>query len=220
MRNIVLGIAFAVAVMLPGVSYAQFDAASLARNQRNGQGVNQGMGFGANQGMPGQSDMIGRDGQEGMEGEVADSTDTGRKKRPRRPLESYYFSDTVRALYNWKWHVDRDYNRVNIEPLDTTLQDWRIDYVFYRKGVGDMALGGLGQSSQPINWFERRQDKDFTFARSYDAYTVRLDNVPFYNAKTPLTNATYLESGQKRYREEHFELVHSQNINQIGRAHV
>ena len=73
MRNIVLGIAFAVAIMLPGVSYAQFDAASLARNQRNGQGVNQGMGFGANQGVPGQSDMIGRDGQEGMEGEVADS---------------------------------------------------------------------------------------------------------------------------------------------------
>ena len=215
MRNIVLGIAFVVAVMLPGVSYAQLDAASLARAQR-GQGMNQGMG--ANGLID--PNANGMDHMEGSEGEAADSTDTGRKKRPRRALESYYFSDTVRALQNWKWHIDRDYNRVNIEPLDTTLQDWRIDYVFYRKGVGDMALGGLGQSSQPINWFDRRQDKDFTFARSYDAYTARLENVPFYNAKQPLTNATYLESGQKRYREEHFELVHSQNINPSTSANV
>ena len=43
MRNIVLGLAFVVAVMLPGVSYAQLDAASLARAQR-GQGMNQGIG--------------------------------------------------------------------------------------------------------------------------------------------------------------------------------
>ena len=213
MRNIVLGIAFVVAVMLPGVSYAQLDAASLARSQRN-QGINQGVGA-QNLMDPNSMGM-----EEGREGEAADSTDTGRKKRQRRALESYYFSDTVRALQNWKWHVDRDYNRVYIEPLDTTLQDWRIDYVFYRKGVGDMALGGLGQSSQPINWFDRRQDKDFTFARSYDAYTARLENVPFYNAKQPLTNATYLESGQKRYREEHFELVHSQNINPSTSANV
>ena len=107
MRNIVLGIAFVVAVMLPGVSYAQLDAASLARSQRN-QGINQGVGA-QNLMDPNSMGM-----EEGREGEAADSTDTGRKKRQRRALESYYFSDTVRALQNWKWHVDRDYNRVYI----------------------------------------------------------------------------------------------------------
>ena len=200
--------------LLPEASYAQIDAAALARaQQRGGQGVDI-------YGNPTQNDMnMGREGTEGTEGEQADSTDT-KKKRERRPLESYYFDDETRALSNWKWTLDRDYNRVNIMPLDTTLNDWRLDYVFYRKGVGDMALGGLGQSSQPINWFDRRQDKDFTFARSYDAYTARLENVPFYNAKQPLTNATYLESGQKRYREEHFELVHSQNISPSTSANI
>ena len=87
MRNIVLGIAFVVAVMLPGVSYAQLDAASLARAQR-GQGMNQGMG--ANGLID--PNANGMDQMEGSEGEAADSTDTGRKKRPRRALESYYFS--------------------------------------------------------------------------------------------------------------------------------
>ena len=201
-----------VAVVLPELSYAQIDAAALARAQREGQTNPYGVGI------PGMDGTTGMEGEEGMEGEV-DSTDT-RKKREKKPLESYYFSDTVRALRNWKWSVDKDYNRVNISPLDTTLADWRIDYVFYRNGVGDMSLGGLGQSTQAVNWFDRRQDPDFTFARSYDAYTARIDNVPFYNAKTPLTNMMYLESGQKRYREEHFELVHSQNINPSTSANV
>ncbi|MBO7315361.1 MAG: hypothetical protein J6U49_06820, partial [Alistipes sp.] len=210
-------ISLAVAILLPHSSYAQLDAASLARAQREQQ--RQGFGTDNSKGMnslPGMGqDMM---GEEGKEGEQADSTE--KEKRFRRPLESYYFNDTVRALPNWKWHIDRYYNRVNIEPLDTTLADWRIDYVFYRKGVGDMALGGLGQSSQAVNWFDRSQDRDFSFARGYDAYTARLENVPFYNAKKPLTNMMYLESGQKRYREEHFELVHSQNINPSTSANV
>ena len=212
LRWILSAVAVVVAMMLPDVSYAQLDAAAMARAQRNGENTNM---YGA--GIPGMEGMTGMEGEEGME--QADSTDT-KKKRERRPLESYYFNDTTRALYNWKWNVDRYYNRVNIMSLDTTLADWRTDYVFYRKGVGDMALGGLGQSSQPVNWFDRNQDRDFTFARGYDAYTARLENVPFYNGKSALTNMTYLESGQKRYREEHFELVHSQNINPSTSANV
>ena len=214
MRSIIWLAIVVVAMLLPEMSYAQIDAAALARSQREnrddiyGNSTNQ-MGFGAD----------GMAMEEGAEGEVQDSTKK-RRERVRKPLESYYFSDTVRALSNWKWTIDPDYNRVNIAPLDTTLSDWRIDYVFYRNGVGDMALGGLGQSSQPINWFDRRQDADFTFARSYDAYTARIDNVPFYNSKKILTNLTYLESGQKRYREEHLELTHSQNINPSTSANV
>ena len=203
--------AIVVAMVLPDVSYAQLDAAAMARAQRNGENTNI---YGST--IPGM-EGTGMEGEEGMED--ADTTAT-KKKRERKPLESYYFTDTVRALPNWKWNVDRYYNRVNIMPLDTTLSDWRIDYVFYRKGVGDMALGGLGQSSQPVNWFDRSQDRDFTFARGYDAYTARIENVPFYNSKKPLTNLTYLESGQKRYREEHFELVHSQNITPSLSANV
>ena len=193
LRGIFAIVCVVVASLLPENLYAQFDAASMQRQQRGGQNM------GMNGGLPGKGT-----GTQGMDdpnamGERGDTTEV--EERERKPLESYYFGDTVRALQNWQWTIDRDFDRVNIEPLDTTLQDWRIDYVFYRKGVGDMALGGLGQSSQAINWFDRRQDKDFIFARSYDAYTARVDNVPFYNCKTPFANMTYSESGQKRYRE-------------------
>ena len=214
LTKIVSVLSLVVALLLPTMSYAQISAAALQRGQQAGQMGAMGQGMGAN--MAGNPGMMG-DGMD--EDENRDTTDV-KEKREKRALESYYFNDTVRALRNWLWTIDSDFDRVNIAPLDTTLQDWRIDYVFYREGVGDMALGGLGQSSQPINWFERRQSSDFVFARSYDAYTARIDNVPFYNCKTPFSNLSYLESGQKRYREEHFELIHTQNIDPSTSANI
>ena len=209
LKGIISVLGLVVALLLPRYTYAQLDAASMQRNQRSTHGMNQGMGT---------NDPFATDPNSMEQGTEGDTTAT--KQRERKPLESYYFNDTVRALNNWQWTLDRDFDRVNVMPLDTTLQDWRIDYVFYRKGVGDMALGGLGQSSQAINWFDRRQSNDFVFARSYDAYTARLDNVPFYNCKTPYSNMSYLESGQKRYREEHFELIHTQNIDPSTSANL
>lgn len=138
--------------------------------------------------------------------------DTTKEKRIRKPLESYFFNDSIRALNNFQWSVSRDYNRVEIEPLDTTLTDWRIDYPFYRKGVGDIAIGALGQATLPTDYFERSTSPEVTFAQPYDAYTYQMENVPFYNVKKPYFQMTYLESGQKKYREEQFGLTVAQNI--------
>ncbi len=147
-----------------------------------------------------------------QEGEMEPADTNQKEKKPRKPLESYFFNDSIRALNNFLWHVKRDYNEVDIEPLDTTLTDWRIDYPIYRKGVGDITLGGLGQSSVAFDYFERPTSKEATFANSYDAYTYHMENVPFYNVKKPFMHMTYLESGQKKYREEHFELTLAQNV--------
>lgn len=187
----------AVLAALPHEACAQIDASALARAQRNGQNVALG---GSNP------------YENTVDGEPEEKPDSTKTRRIRKPLESYYFGDSIRALPNFMWTVDRDMNDVKIEPLDTLLLDWRIDYPYYRKGVGDMSLGGLGQSTMPFNYFERSKSPDFTFAHSYDAYTYRMDNVPFYNSKTPYLNMTYLESGQKRYREEHFEITTAHNV--------
>ena len=189
-------LAVAFCALLPESVFAQLDASAISRAQRNGQDVSLG---GANP-----FDTTGEEGEQ-----VQDST---KIRRIRKPLESYYFNDSIRALPNFMWNIDRDMNDVDIQPLDTTLMNWRIDYPYYLKGVGDMTLGGLGQSTLAFNYFDRPTSPDFTFAQSYDAYTYRMDNVPFYNSKTPYLNFTYLESGQKRYREEHFELTTAHNI--------
>lgn len=79
------------------------------------------------------------------------------------------------------WTISRDYNQVHINPLDTTLATFRIDYPFYKEGVGHAAVGALGQASLPYNYFERPQYRNFSFAEGFDVYTYRMENVPFYN---------------------------------------
>ena len=202
--------------LVEGVATAQLDASALMRGQQNaargntlgGMQQNGMNGHGSN---PYDTGIPGEEGAEGAaQGEQADST---KKERPRKPLESYFFNDSIRALRNFQWHIVRNTNKVNIEPVDTTLALWRLDYPHYHKRLGNNSVGGLGQASQEVNYFERTTSRDFTFAQPYDTYTYDLESVPFYNMKHPYLWMTYLESGQKRYREEHFEITTSQNIN-------
>ncbi len=193
-RTLLAGLLTAV----PASALAQLDARAILRAQQRGE----------------QTSLYGNNPYETQDEEGAEQPQdtTKKKKRIRKPLESYFFSDSVRALNNFKWHIDPDYNRVEIGPLDTTLMDFRIDYPFYREGVGDMAQGALGQTSMPLDYFRRPQFFDFSFASPYYAYIYDMRSVPFYNTKRPLIRMGYIESGQKRYREENFNIMLAQNV--------
>ncbi len=196
--KILLTALFGVLLAAPGMLYSQnFDARSLQRAQQRGQTGN----------------IYGDNPYENEDEENAQPKDTAKvEKKIRKPLESYFFDDSLRSTPNFVWNVSRDYNRVKIIPMDTTLTDFRIDYPFYRQDVGDVAQGGLGQTSLPQNYFRRPNNFDFQMANPYYAYVYDMENVPFYNTKNPLIRMTYLESGQKRYREEQFGIMVAQNI--------
>ncbi len=185
------------ALVLPLGSRAQLDAAALMRAQQQGQDTGL---YGAN---PYES-------QGDDEAEVQDTTK--KERRIRKPLESYFFSDSVRAMPNFAYTISPEFNRVQLQPIDTTLTNWRIDYPFYVEGVGEAAIGALGQASIPLDYFERPAGEDFDFTNPYHVYIYRMQNVPFYNVKKPMIRMTYLESGQKRYREENFHIMVAQNI--------
>ena len=189
---------------------AQINASALMRAKRNGQNITGGYGQNPYD-TAGQTGVEGENGENGenANGEKQDST---KKKRERKPLESYFFSDSIRGLRNFQWHISREYNKVDVLPIDTTLASWRIDYPHQVEGLGYNSVGGLGQASVATNYFDRNRSREFTFSQAYDAYNYTLENVPFYNMKHPYIWLTYLESGQKRYREEHFEITLSQNI--------
>ncbi len=162
--------------------------------------------------LPGQESPYGTqppvDGEEQGEQTPQDTTE----KKLRKPLESYYFNDSIRALKNFMWNIDMNFNRVNIMPIDTTLTSWRLDYPHLKEEVGDASVGALGQATLPMNYFRRSTNNNFSFASPYDAYTYRSNNTPFYNVKTPFTLFTYLESGQKLNKEANFGIIHAQNI--------
>ena len=151
------------------------------------------------------------EGEEGQESQD-DSDTTKQERKIRKPLESYFFNDSIRALNNFKWTISRNVNKVYTAPIDTVLTDWRIDFPTMKEGVGSVSTGALGQSSMAMNYFDRPQDFNFNFANSYSDYTYTMENAPFYNVKKPIILFTYIESGQKRYREENFGIMHAQNI--------
>ena len=200
-KRILLTLFVGCCLALPAALRAQhFDASDLMRAQQRGESTSL---YGGN--------PYEQTGEENAEGQTPQDT-TKKERKIRKPLESYFFSDSIRALDNFMWHVRRDYNRVEIGTLDTMLTDYRIDYPFYREDVGDIAQGALGQASMPLNYFRRPQFFDFMFASPYYAYTYDMENVPFYNTKRPLIRMNYAESGQKRYREENFGIMVAQNV--------
>lgn len=148
-----VGLVGAVFAVLPQVGRAQaIDARTLMRAQQQGQNTN----------------LYGENPFDSTDEEGAEVQDTTRKERRiRKPLESYFFNDSIRALPNFAWNISRDYNRIEFQPIDTTLTDFRIDYPFYREGVGEAAVGGLGQASIPLNYFARPEFFDFGFAQAY-----------------------------------------------------
>lgn len=124
--------------------------------------------------------------------------------RPIRPRKTaskapriLFFNDSIRALPNFSWTISRDYNQVHINPLDTTLATFRIDYPFYKEGVGHAAVGALGQASLPYNYFERPQYRDFSFAEGFDVYTYRMENVPFYNLNGRISTSCTLSRDRR-----------------------
>ncbi len=144
--------------------------------------------------------------------EQAPADTTAKKAKVRKPLESYFFDDSVRVRPNFKWNVDTYRNRVEMTDIDTMMNQMQIDYPFQRKGVGDAYQGPLGGSSVPYNYFDRPQFQDFGFASAYYSYYWTPENAPFYNVKAPFTQFQYLTAGQKAIAEENFEIRHAQNI--------
>ena len=138
----------------------------------------------------------------------ADST----KVRERKPLESYFFDNSVRAQANFAWNISTYMNRVSIFDIDTLINDFHTDYLFQLKDVGDAYMGNLGGGTVPLNYFRRPEFQDFSFAQPYYAYLYTPETAPFYNVKKPYTMLSYSTSGQRRKAEEIISVIHAQNI--------
>ncbi|MCC8034687.1 MAG: putative porin [Rikenellaceae bacterium] len=142
--------------------------------------------------------------------ELADTTKKERKVR--KPLESYFFDDSLRQEGSFAWNVDMYRNKVTRAVIDTLTTGFQITYPFLINGIGDEHQGPLGGASVPLSYFDRPNYENFNFGQAYDTYNLFPDRALFFNVKRPLTIFTYLTAGQKQKAEENFGITHAQNI--------
>lgn len=152
------------------------------------------------------------DTPEDGEGEENQKQDSVKKKRPKKPLESFFFPDSIRARTYFTWTTDLKTNNVNMGSIDTLADDFQVDFPYLKQGVGDAYLGNLGAGSVPLNFFDRRQYRDFAFTQTLFRYITTPANARFFNAKKPFTQLGYISAGQKKYMEENFSALHAQNV--------
>ncbi|MBR2060509.1 MAG: hypothetical protein IJ979_01085, partial [Tidjanibacter sp.] len=88
--------------------------------------------------------------------EQADSA----KVKIKKPLESYFFSDSLRGERLLMWNLSTSTNNITFQPIDTLIDDFQSDYLFLKKDVGDAYLGPLGGASIPLNFFRRPDSRD------------------------------------------------------------
>ena len=132
-NRILLAALLGLFLTAPGIVRSQgFNARTLQRAQQRGETGNL---YGTNP-----YEQTGEEGEEGQDGQPQDTTK--KERRIRKPLESYFFSDSVRALNNFRWQRQaRLQPRGRSCPLDTTLTDWQHRLPVLPRGGGRHRAG-------------------------------------------------------------------------------
>ena len=156
--------------------------------------------------------------QYGAAGGVVDNnapqkTDTtAEKPKIRKPLESYFFNDSLRSRMVFAWTPDMQRNDVHMVPVDTMSTGFQNEYPYLQNNVGSAYLGNLGAASVPLDFSLRPNYRNFSFAQSFDAYLITPERARYFNVKKPFTQLSYFMSGQTKRLEESFWGTHAQNI--------
>lgn len=141
-----------------------------------------------------------------------DTTAVKKVKKPKKPLESYYFDSIVTAQPIFAWNLDSYNNDVKFIKIDTLLKNFQIDAPYMIEGVGSAYLGNLGAAAVPINFAERPTNRNFAFLHTMEAYMKTPQNAKFFNSKTAFTSLSFFNAGQMQRADEQLRVLHVQNI--------
>lgn len=137
---------------------------------------------------------------------------TTKPPRVRKPLESFYFDDSLRQQRIFAWTVSLNNNDITRQAVDTLLPGFQLDYRFMRDDIGDVYLGNVGSASIPLNYFRRPQPENFSFVKVWEPFIMTPEKVKFYNAKIPYSRLSYEMSGAVQFEESLFNFIISHNI--------
>lgn len=145
---------------------------------------------------------------------TSDTLAGDKEKKPKKPLESYYFGDSLKVRNVFAWQYDNRRNDIKEIAIDTALNNFQKDYPYISsEKVGSAYLGNSGGAAIPIDYFNRASaNESFSLVNAFTQYIYTPDNVPFYNGKRPFSQLAYFMSGQSSKLEQQLRVTHAQNI--------
>lgn len=127
------------------------------------------------------------------------SKDTTKSEKVEAPKEIY------------QWHIDELMGNpipVNADTLPHLYQNWHLtegmngEYNF---------LGNMGAPRQSRIFFNRPSDTQYNFLQPYDYFIIRPGELFFTDTKSPYTNLSYNESGDKVTGDDRFRAYFATN---------
>jgi len=100
------------------------------------------------------------------------------------------------------WNVVSPLAVVDSIAVDTAHVNFQDVNLIDRFSIANSFNGNLGSPIQSKLYFSRPQNSRFIFSDAYFPYTVRPDNVVFYNTKSPFSNVQYLGGLLTGFRPE------------------
>jgi hypothetical protein len=110
------------------------------------------------------------------------------------------------------WRVSDTFAAVDTIPADTLYLNFQDDNLIDRFSIANSFNGNLGSPIQSKIYFDRPLSSDFLFSDAYFPYIKRMDNLTFYNTKTPFSNISYHQGGSTFRKEEHIKFLFTTNF--------
>lgn len=131
-----------------------------------------------------------------------------------RILETYAIPDSMQYKRIITWNVDKNFNDLKLNKLDTSYNYRFNDYKFLREDVNASYLGVIGSPTQLYDFSKRKSNEGVSFYEPYEIYSYSPHNLPMYNSKTPYTELAYwgtLFANVER-EEQNIHILTTQNI--------
>jgi len=111
------------------------------------------------------------------------------------------------------WTVTDKTTAVVPTTIDTSLFGFQNADPMNNYSIANSYNGALGSPLQSKIYFDRTEKTDFLFSRPYDAYFISLQDILFYNTKSPYSNLTYYSNGATTTKDEGFNGLVTLNAN-------
>lgn len=112
------------------------------------------------------------------------------------------------------WELADQGSLIKSSELDTTLWFYHNYLPFNQRSISSTFTGNNGGAYLSNDYFSRKPNSDFYFARSFDAYWLTPGQIKYFNTTTPYTLLDYSQSENRMTNNEtRFNVTHSQNVN-------